>query len=241
MKHSMLMVAIALIICLPAVAGAVTFVEDFEGGSNVGQWTFGNGADTIEPEGGNPGYWFHNPSLDTFAPNFRCGYYGAEFTGNYVDMGVTTISGDFRTDYASNGTAWYPFALLLRNTYGTPNDPEDDVYVYWVNENDVWCPQVGEGWTHYDFTIPSDFVGAPGELPAEWMGGSYWTGLDIFPEDKTWQEVISSVDRIEFWWFHPAWYGIFAQWDVGADNVTIESMLPVATEESSWSSLKSLY
>jgi hypothetical protein len=68
------------------------------------------------------------------------------------------------------------------------------------------------------------------------------TGSDWFPQDKTWQEVISSVDRIEFWWFHPAWFGIFTWWDVGADNIAIEwDPIGVPTENSSWGQVKSLY
>ena len=237
--RTLIILAGLMLVAAPVLAD--TFTEGFEGGSNVGNWTFGNAADAIETEGGNPDAWFHNDNLNTFAPIFRCAYYGDMFTGNYVANGVTQISGDFQTLAADNGTAYYPFALLLRNTYGTPNDVEDDVYVYWVDENDVWCPQLGEGWTHYDFPIPSDFEGAPGELPEEWMGGSYYSGPDIFPEDKTWQEVISSVDRIEFWWFHPAWFGIYTWWDVGSDNLTIEYDGSVATESATWSDVKALY
>ena len=225
-----------MLVAAPVLADS--FTEGYEGGSNVGNWTFGNPADAIETEGGNPDAWFHNPNLDTFAPIFRTGYYGEMFTGNYVAMGVTQISGDFQTLSASNGTQGYPFALLLRNTYGNPNDVETDVYVYKVYDQ---CPMLDESWTHYDFAIPSDFEGALGELPEGWEGGSYWTGGDIFPEDKTWQEVISSVDRIEFWWFHPAWFGIFASWDVGSDNLTIEYGGSVATENATWSEVKSLY
>ncbi len=237
--RTFLLLAAALLIVAPALAD--TFTEGFEGGSNTGDWTFGNSADVIETDGGNPGAWFHNDYLNTFAPIFRCAYGGDVFTGDYFTQGVTMISGDFQTLEAMNGTAYYPFALLLRNTYGTPEDIEDDIYVYWVDENDVWCPQLGEGWTHYDFPIPSDFVGLPGELPDGWMGGSYMTGPDIFPEDATWQEVISSVDRVEFWWFHPAWFGIFTWWDVGADNLTIEWTGGTPTENTTWGSVKALF
>ena len=81
--------------------------------------------------------------------------------------------------------------MLLRNDMGTP-DIEDDVYVY-PDPFATVIPQIGEGWTHYDFDIPSDFVGGPGELPAGWLGGSYWTGGDLFPEDRTFQDVMSNV------------------------------------------------
>jgi hypothetical protein len=239
--RTILVLASVLFVATPLVAVADTFTEEFEMGSNVGGWTFGNDADTIESEGGNPGGWFHNDNLNTFAPIFRCEYYGAMFTGNYVEMGVSRISGDFITLVAMNGTAWYPFALLLRNTRGTPENVEDDDYVYWVDDINVWCPQLGEGWTHYDFDIPCDFVGEPQEVPEGWFGGSY-ENPEMLRPDVTWQDVLTSIDRVEFWWFHPAWFGIFTWWEVGADNVTIEwSPGGVATQSETWGGVKALY
>jgi len=73
------------------------------------------------------------------------------------------------------------------------------------------------------------------------MGGSYMSGGDIFPSDVTWTEVLSSIDQVEFWWFHPAWFGIFASWDVGADNITLEWNGGVATETMSLGDVKALY
>lgn len=238
MKQILCTLAIALL-AAPAAAAVVT--DDFEGGANMGGWNFIPAGDVIENDGGNPGGWLHSPTLDTFAPICDTGWGVDYFHGDYVANGVTRISGDFQTLAAMNGTAWYPFALLLRDAGGTIANPEDDVYVYWVDENNVWCPQLGEGWTHYDFAIPSDFVGAPGELPTGWMGGSYTSGPDIFPGDRTWQSVLENVEMVEFWWFHPAWVGIFTQWEVGADNIEIELNLTTATASSNLSSIKALY
>ncbi len=155
-------------------------------------------------------------------------------------MNVTRLSGDFRTDRADNGTAYYPFTVLLRNDMGTPGDIEDDIYVY-PNPEALVCPQLDEGWTHYDFDIPSDFVGGPGELPEGWMGGSYYSGGDWFPEDALFQDVISNVSRIEFWWFHPAWFGIYTWWSCGADNITIEYEGSVAVEAQSLTGVKDMF
>jgi len=220
---------------------AETFTEDFEGGSNVGGWTFGNAADTIETEGGNPDSWFHNDYLDVWGVILRCDYGAEMFSGDYVEMNVTRISGDFMTVDGPDTTPYYPFTVLLRNDGGTPDDVEDDIYVY-PNPDLLLCPQIDAGWTHYDFEIPSDFVGADGELPEGWMGGSYYSGGDWFPEDANWTDVMSNIARVEIWWFHPGWFGIFNWWDVGADNIEIEwTGGPVATENATFGDVKALY
>ena len=36
-----------------------------------------------------------------------------------------------------------------------------------------------------------------------------------------WNDVITNVDRVEFWWIHPAYFAIIQGWDVGVDNVSV--------------------
>lgn len=223
------------LLALPALA--VTYVQDFESGNDEG-WTFGLGS--IIEDGGNPGAWLNSDDLNTFAPILRCVNGAPNFTGNYVAMGVSRIGGDFRTDRADNGTQYYPFTVLLRNDMGTPLDIEDDIYVY-PNPETLVCPQLGEGWTHYDFEIPSQFQGDAGELPEGWMGGSYMTGGDWFPEDAFFTDVMSNITDVEIWWFHPAWFGIFTWWNVGADNLEIETSGTVAVQSKSLSGVKALF
>lgn len=239
MNKTAIITAVAALLLAVGVAQADVVADDFEGGVNMGYWSF-SGGDVIETTGGNPGAWLHSPTLDTFAPILDTAYGVEFFTGDYVAGHVTRISGDFQTLHADFGTAGYPLALLLRDAAGTYDNIEDDVYVYWVDEN-LWIPQAGDGWTHYDFDIPSDFEGAPGELPAGWFGGSYMTGSDVFPSDRTWQSVLANVEKVEFWWIHPAWFGIFQQWEAGADNIELELMVTTAAEESSLSAIKALY
>lgn len=232
------------VLLLSTTAFADTFTADFEDGLNAGNWTFSGGGwlDTLYPTGGNPGGWYGVNGIDTFAPILSSEYGAEVFAGNYVAMQVSRISGDFKTDASNNEFAnYYNFTVLLRNNNNTPNDIEDDLYVYPDPFANV-IPQVGQGWTHYDFDIPSDFVGAPGELPAGWVGGSYFSGPDWFPEDRTYQEVLANVTSVEFWWIHPAFFAILSIWDAGADNITIEyADGAVGTEEASWGGVKALF
>jgi hypothetical protein len=221
----------ALLLMLGASAMADVYNEDFEGGTNSAGWTYGNSADVIEVSGGNPGYWLHNPNLDTFGPILRTDFYAANFTGNYRDMGVMNITFDGRTDVAA---VPINMTVLLRSTNGTPANYDDDDYAYFPGEI---IPQPGEGWLSYDFVVPSQSTDA---VPAGWFGG--WSGdLENFRPGIDWNDVITNVDRVEIWWWHPAYSGIFRSWDVGVDNITIigEDVSPV--EHSTWGSIKDLY
>jgi len=211
---------IGAVAATPARA-ATTTVDTFTGGANSAGWTFGSlNADTIEPTGGNPGAWLHNDLLDTFAPILRnTPTMPSDFTGNLRAKGVTSIGADARTDHADFGAGGRQFSLLLRDTKGTPDDPEDDDYAYFVGAT---VPQVGQGWVSYDFNVPSQ---STDPVPAGWHGG--WAGDgENFRPGVNWNDVITHVDSVEFWWLNPAFFAIFQQWDVGADNVRVTSSVP---------------
>ena len=235
-----ILITLSLTLLLASVALADTATADFEGGINFGNWTFHGWSEGIHPTGGNPDGWFASEYYWAFWPILECENGAANFTGNYVDMGVNHLSGDFITASCENDGANYnPFTVLLRNDMGTA-DIEDDLYVY-PDPFANLIPQIGEGWTHYDFVIPSTFVGEAGELPVGWMGGSYWTGGDIFPSDRFFQEVVTNVTTVEFHWNHPAFFSFDTGWEVGGDNITIETDGGVATQNTTLSELKSLF
>jgi hypothetical protein len=233
---------LSLIVATGALAQGVS-IADFEGGSNDGNWTWGNGADQVHPAGGNPDGWFGNDYINSFAPILRCENNAPGWTGDFVSMGVNRISGDFQTLAGPTYMAYYPLTFLFRNQMGTPNDIEDDIHCYpdpyFFN---TYSPDVGAGWAHTEFEIPINFDGAPGELPEGWSGGSYLTGNGSFPADATWQDVMSNVDKIEIWFFHPDEFGALTWFDMGADNVMLEWQGgPVAIEDSSFGSVKALF
>jgi hypothetical protein len=210
-----LVAVLALLLSSTRPATAQTTVETFEGGTNNAGWAFNPGADIIEPTGGNPGAWLHNPLLDTFAPILTSSFgVPSDFNGNLRAKGVISMGVDGRTDHADFGAGGRNFSILLRNTRGTPGDFDDDDYAYFVGP---LVPQVGEGWRSYNFAIPSQDTSA---VPAGWSGG-HAGDPENFRPGVTWNDVITNVDRVEFWWLHPAHFAIFQQWNVGVDNVSV--------------------
>lgn len=237
----MLMTLVFVLVLAGSAFGQGSTVADFEG-TNNGDWTFSSAGEILESAGGNPDGWLHNPFRLTFAPIFVCDWDAYGFTGNYVLSGVNRIAADFQTlSSTQQYIGQFPMTVMLRNHMGTPGDIEDDVFVYF-NPDLNFAPDIGTGWNSYSWDIPWNFDGAPGELPADWMGGSYYTGNATFPSDVTWQDVLSDVGRVEFWWFHPDWSAIFAEFDIGADNVVVEwEGGTVPAEDSTWGDVKAMF
>ncbi len=204
--------AIAAVIAAAAgVAPADTYTDTFDDGFNAGGWGFIHGFDIFESSGGNPGWYLHQPRFDTFAP-ILTGDQGP-FVGDYRAMQVTQLAVDGITYNRDFGTpAGFEFSLLLRDTKGTP-EVDDDDYTYYVGDE---VPQIGQGWKSFVFDVPSD---SP-DLPPGWKGG--WVGdAENFRPGVTWSDVITNVRQVEFWWLNPADFAFFANWDIGADNVSI--------------------
>ena len=220
--------ALACLTLLPSLSNATTYVDDFEGGVNPSGWAFIRGGDTFESGGGNPGGWLHQPIYDTFAPTLDH-VFGAStpFPGDYRAANVTRISLDAQTlDLDFGNGDGFRLTLVLRDAKGTPSDVTDDDYVYLIGPN---VPRVGEGWTHYDYEIPSQFSG---NLPPGWKGG--WAGdCETLRPGIAWDDVITNVERVEFWWIDPCLFAIFQQWNVGADNIAIEYGDPAGVEDGS--------
>jgi hypothetical protein len=103
--------------------------------------------------------------------------------------------------------------LILRDTHGTPGILDDD-FAYFVGPN---VPLVGAGWKAFDFPVPSADTSA---LPAGWTGG-YSGDPEHFRPGVDWNDVITSVDRVEISWLDPALFAIFQVWDIGLDNVAV--------------------
>ncbi|MEL6712278.1 MAG: hypothetical protein AAFP86_00805 [Planctomycetota bacterium] len=203
-----------LFLATPALAAQL---DDFEGGANPNGWSFRvTTPDVVEAAGGNPDGWLHNALVDSFAPIVATGpAVPSAFTGDLRARGVTRIGVDAITLGASITAAGRDFTLLLRDTKGTP-DPSDDDYAYALGG---LVPQVGAGWSTYVFDVPSASTDA---VPTGWEGG--WAGdPENFRPGVTWSDVVTSVDVVEFWWLDPAFFALFQQWDVGIDNVFVET------------------
>jgi hypothetical protein len=205
---------LALLAAAPTTALAQTSAALFDGFNtpvNKGGWSY-NPGDTWEVAGGNPGGWWHQPVADTFAPIIVAT--NAALTGDFRAKGVTQLSFDAQLLGVDFGTGnGMNMSVLLRDTKGT-GTPSDDDYAYFVGPN---IPLLGQGWKHFDFAIPSADTSA---VPTGWTGG--WSGDSTqFRPGVTWNDVITSVDRVEIQWIDPSFFAIFQQWNIGLDNIAM--------------------
>jgi hypothetical protein len=218
MTPSRLVVLVAAAFLVSAAAFADTFTETFDNGSNVGGWHYSGPGETIETSGGNPGAYLHSPSLDTFAPQPRTSGPDSVFTGDFQGRNVSVIGIDLITIAVDFSAAGRPLTLMLISDAGTPADPNDDWAAYLIGPQDVPVP--GEGWKSFSFPVPSQ---SP-TLPAGWQ--TIALGPSSPPPD--WNDLITDVDEVRFFYGDPTNFFIFQMWDVGLDNVTITAdVVPV--------------
>lgn len=201
----------SLLASAPALAAITT--DTFDPGSNTGGWTFGGPSGVILPTGGNPGAFWNEPGLDTFAPRLRTTSQSSDFTGNYRARQVNRLGVDlalFHVDFSAGGR---PLALILLSDNQTPANPDDDWGAYTLHAQNI--PLVGEGWKHYDFAVPSQAA----SLPAGWNFIEFGAGANL-----NWTNLVTNVRGVEFFHGDPTMFFIFQMWHLGADNPTIETV-----------------
>jgi hypothetical protein len=241
MRQLMMFVVVTALALAGTTAIAQTGIfEDFEDGVIDGEWRW-SGSDFIEPTGGNPGGYGRCSEIWVPTPVYFGGWDAAGWTGDYQAMGVTGFSIDIMTIATANyNLAYYPLFIAIMNHMGTPDDITDDVFVYY-NPDAYNAPAAGTGWASYHWDIPSDFVGAPGELPPGWMGGN-WTTQTVFPADMTWQDMMNNVGRLEIRMLYMDYAAAYEPYEMGADNVVLyyeNGVVP--TRNMSFGSVKSLF
>ena len=218
-SHSPLALAAWLLLASIA-APQDTFTEGFEGGSNVGGWSWGTGNASISPLNGHPGAFLQDLTLFTAQPILRTAPQGPStpFTGDFRARGVTSIGVDLVTldkQFAVEGNRWLTLVLLDNN--GTPGNPNDDSGAYFVSDKLV--PSAGviglqpAGWTPFDFEVDSQADALP---PG-------WHPITFGPTPPAWPQLMAGVDSVQFWYGAPGTIFLFDSWDVGADNVRITS------------------
>ncbi len=205
----------ALIALATFASGACADIttDTFEPGSNTGGWTFGGPFGSVLASGGNPGAYWNEPDIDTFAPRLRTTSLTSAFTGDYRTRQVSRLGVDlalFHVDFSAGGR---PLSLILRSDNETPGNPDDDWGAYTMHAQNV--PLVGQGWRHYDFTVPSQAA----SLPAGWAFIEFGPGAT-----PNWNSLITGVAGVEFFYGNPEDFFIFQMWHTGADNLTIETV-----------------
>jgi hypothetical protein len=209
---------LALILLAAPAAAQLPFLETFDNGSNVGSWSLGPPA-TFPSSGGNPD-WYLETLVDTFAPQPRSFDKSSPFGGDWRAKGVASVGIDLRTL-----SVQFPFdrelTLVLGWDNGTPVNITDDCIVYFLGTQRV--PQVAEGWRSFDFFVDAQ---SP-TLPAGWKLSS--SGGGCTDPDAAWNQIITDVSYVEFFYGNPEFFFIFDQWVVGLDNARIAAELPATT------------
>ena len=203
-------VCVAVGLATAATEAQVTFVETFDNYSNVGGWTYGSPNGYIDLTGGNPGPFFHDPFLDTFAPRPRTTM-DSIFTGDYRANQVSSVGIDlilFDVQFSAGGR---PLSLILVSDNNTPGSFDDDWGAYNLGPANVPLP--GEGWLSYDFDVPSQQTSLP----------TGWQYIEFGPNSPTpdWNNIITDVSQLQYFYGDPQMMFIFQVWDVGMDNPRI--------------------
>ncbi len=214
-KKSWLWPLVAAVAFCDPVFGLTEFVEDWDTTPAVPNdqrgWVFADPLDFVSPTGGNPDAYLRVNGLDTFAPSPSTtpglqNLYAGDV--DYASMQVVSIGVDVivhSTDFPSGGR---PLSLLLINDNGTPANFSDDFAASFVGVTTV--PEQGQGWRSFAFDIPSQSLSVPAGWTLLTLGG----GTPPFD----WQDVITNVDRVEFFYGDPEFVFIFQIWDTGIDN-----------------------
>ena len=226
-----------LLTCLAALALsagpgiAETVIENFDGGSNIGSWTYYAPTESIPESGGNPGAYLRAEDLDTFAPYPRTPLgVVSPFTGNYRAMNVTSVGIDLATFYVDFSAGERACTIMLHCDSGTPFDYDDDWAAFKLGP---FVPEPGEGWRSFDFEIPSQ--------DTEWPEG--WSVLQFGPDapDPDWNVLMTDVKAVGFHYGDPEWFYIYQMWILGLDNARITYDGGVAVQQDSWTNVKNIF
>lgn len=190
-------------------------VDEFENGSNPNGWEWFGFAPSMPTVGGNPGGWLHDSFINELIPILRSSSAMGDWAGDYQAKGVSSI--EFDTQCLSGPSGSQPMTILLRDTKGTPAFSDDD-YVYFIDYS-VVMPAAGAGWTHYSFDIPSQAT----TLPVGWSAANGDFFSPGFTAGYDWLDLIQNVDQVEVWMNDPLIFGIWLVWDMGVDNMQINS------------------
>ena len=193
---------VLFVFAAPALATGT--VVTFDNSVNPGGWTWGP-PNQFNSTGGNPGWWLGaSPPPDTFAPQLRTTAAHSAFSGNFRTAEVVSLGVDLKT-ISTQFPFSRPLSVILTGGGGCR--------VYFVGSSLV--PQPAEGWKKFDFSIPSQSM----TMPAGW---AILDGACANP-DAAWNDVITNVTQVTFFYGDPTFFFIFDIWNVGADNVRIFS------------------
>ena len=209
----------AAVLSTSAFADLTTFDNGTEG------WSV-SGRDTLAATGGNPGYNMDVDVIDVFGADIR-NTTNPAFAGDFSAMGQLRFTVDIRTDgiYYFGQQVTRDLVVELRdNTPSSAGYPYVSVWAY-LGELD----QDVSGWQTYSIDILDPTAT---DLPAGWGGygdEDPHTYEPILPADRTFADVLASVDEIHFTTFVPGYFFGFTDFYMSVDNVGFVTIPEPAT------------
>lgn len=197
-----------------ANAGALI---DFEDGQAHG-WSI-NGWDTVTPTGGNPDGRLHwDNFVDTFGLEIRT-QSNPNFIGDYSTRGPVTISVDVNAEFIQFFGQDVSRDLIIQ--FRDYDNAGDYPYVsVWTNVGTIFG---GMGWQTFSATIADPTAT---DLPTGWFGtgDEDQFGKPFLPANRSFADVLASVDEIMFTTFVPGFFYGFTNFDVSVDNISIRAV-----------------
>lgn len=217
-----------------AIAAPTSSFVDFSNGAQG--WEGTQPADGIGGSGIDTSMGNGAPSMRTVINNFGIGFSNStnqNYLGDYGKLGSVTIG----LDIIANTISYFGqnvsrnLVVELRDYANTPAGmPYTSVWF------DLGSIDATQGWQHLSVTIADTTAAA---LPAGW--GGYGSSDDAdgpsLPDDRTFADVLSSVDELVFSTYVPGWFYGFTDFDVAIDNISVSAGAAEVPEPSSYALL----
>lgn len=193
-----------------ALAEITTFDAGTEG------WSV-SGRNDLSPTGGNPGANLDVELIDVFGADIRNDDNNPAFQGDFSNRGPIRFTVDVRTDSITFFGTEVQRDLVVELRDNTPSSAGLPYVSVWYNLGTLSAAQPGWRTFSVDILDPTST-----DLPAGW--GGYGdedpvTFEPILPADRTFQDVLASVDEIHFTTFVPGFFYGFTNFEMAVDNV----------------------
>jgi hypothetical protein len=196
-----------------AHAQSLFHLENFDGGTNAAQWTFGVPTQTAPTTGGYPCCNHLRSGLIEGAVPMVGTTLGTTtpFTGDYRAAGITSAAAYMKVNSTNQVPSTVRPAVLLYSANGTPSDLSDDWGAFRTAV--LPLPPLGQ-WQMCAFGVPSQQA----TLPTGWTIVRLGPAAPVSPD---WNVLIQNVDRLMFSYGNPSQSGKGQSWDVSADYIFI--------------------
>ena len=206
----------AAMLAAASIAHADTVIK-FDDGQNMG-WSI-NGLDTVTPTGGNPNGRIHwNDPIDTFGLEIRTST-NTDFIGDYSGRGPVELSIDVDVNYIQffGQDVSRDLIVQFRDYDNAGSYPYVSVWTH------LGTLQGGQGWQTYSAIIDDPTAT---DLPAGWFGTGDENefGEPFLPANRSFADVLASVDEVMFTTYVPGFFYGFTNFDLSVDNIAIRTV-----------------